>query len=73
MQWAHLAALSIASPQAAPEVGPDTSAAAPEVGKAPQKHHLLRHELTPDAQAAAAAHFGATSAEEAGTTVWRLK
>ena len=66
-------ALSIASPQAAPEVSPDASAAAPEVGKAPPKHHLLRHELTPAAQAAAAAHFGATSAEEAGTAVWSLK
>lgn len=38
-----------------------------------KKHHLLRHELTAEAQAAAVAHFGAESVDEAAHNVWGLK
>ncbi|KAL4424030.1 hypothetical protein ABPG75_001331 [Micractinium tetrahymenae] len=38
-----------------------------------RKHHLLRHELTAEAQAAAVAHFGAESVDEAAHKVWALK
>ncbi len=38
-----------------------------------KRHHLLRHTLTAERQAAALASFGAATAEAAARTVWQLK
>ncbi|KAL4423538.1 hypothetical protein ABPG77_006561 [Micractinium sp. CCAP 211/92] len=62
----------VAEPSAAPaQLGPREEPATQ--GGSKKKHHLLRHELTAEAQAAAVAHFGAESVDEAAHKVWGLK
>lgn len=64
-------AAAAAEPAASAQGEAAAEAAAPPTGK--KKHHLLRHELTQEAQAAAAAHLGAATAEEAAENIWKLK
>ncbi len=64
--------MQVAEPSAAPaQLGPREEPATQ--GGSKKKHHLLRHELTAEAQAAAVAHFGAESVDEAAHKVWGLK
>lgn len=64
-----------AAPAGAPaEPGDGDHVPPSQAGEPPRKrHHLLRHELTKEAQEAAAAHFGADTAVEAAHIVWTLK
>ncbi|PSC73231.1 hypothetical protein C2E20_3461 [Micractinium conductrix] len=64
----HAAAQPAAGPAAAAEPAAADGARPPR-----KKHHLLRHELTVETQAAAVAHFGAATAEDAAHVVWTLK
>lgn len=61
-----------AEPSASPAQPGPSEEASTQAGSR-KKHHLLRHELTADAQAAAVAHFGAESVDEAAHKVWGLK
>lgn len=64
-----------AAPAGAPAAQTSGDQAPPsQAGEPPRKkHHLLRHELTKEAQEAAVAHFNAGTALEAAQVVWTLK